>query len=110
MKQQRQRVLGNPVVVFYAPRHQRVRETNDGPEDHEVVVQTKTELTVTRYHNSVPDVGVIQHGHVRFPLVIVRADRPTRCTPNDARRLPSAEDGAAHRPDEISQRHFIFPI
>lgn len=107
MEQQRQRILADVFVVVYIPGHYGVRETYDGPQHHEVVVQPEAQLAVARYHDTVFDVVVVQHGHVRFAVVIVRADEPTgrrRGRPvNGAQRRPfPPDDGAvARRPHEI---------
>lgn len=95
-----------PVVVD-VPGHYRIRETYDRSQHHEVVVEPKAELTVAGYHDAVSDVVVVQHGHVGLPVVFVRADEPARFA---KARWCARQNGAAHRPNDISQRHFYETI
>lgn len=76
VEQHRQRVDGHVPVILHAPGHYRVGEAHDRPEHHEPVVQPEAVLAVTGNHDAVPDVVVVQHGHVRFAVVLVRADGP----------------------------------
>lgn len=107
MEQHRQRVDAYVPVVVHAPRHYRVGEAHHRPEHHEPVVQPETVLAVTGYHNAVPDVVVVQHGHVRLAVVLVRADVPAGL--QLLWRMSETGTGDARKrqqPGDVSQRHW----
>lgn len=102
VEQHRQRVLGHVTVVVYVPRHDRVGEAHHRTQHHEVVVQPEPELAVPRYHDAVPDVVVVQHGHVRLAVVVVRAHPPA---PGRLRPPLARDHRRGHRPRRVPQRH-----
>jgi len=108
VEQHRQRVDVNVPIVVHAPGHYRVGKAHDRPEHHEPVVQPEAVLAVSGNHDAVPDVVVIQHGHVRLAVVFVRADRPVRLLLRRRRSETGAKDPwtrLQQLPRDVSQRH-----
>lgn len=108
VEQHGQRVDVYVPIVVHAPGHYRVGKAHDRPEHREPVVQPEAVLAVSGNHYAFPDIVVIQHGHVRFAVVFVRADGPARLMLRRRRSNTRAEDPwTRHQqlPGDVSQRH-----
>jgi len=108
VEQHRQRVDAHAPVIVHPPGHYRVGEAHDRPEHHEPVVQPEAVLDISGNHDAVPYVVVVQHGHVRLAVVLVRADGPARLLLRRRRSETGVEDpptGQQQFLGDVTQRH-----